>query len=114
MLVSMKLHVRYLRSLEESERVRKACLTYLQNWYEHFYPERPDIISELQNLAEQLRGKLEEARLRWKFAWIRPILGWKAAKWAQLALPQLKASIVRRWDKVMCKLETVGARLAAQ
>ena len=32
LLLSMKLHIQYLRSLENSERVRKACLTYLQNW----------------------------------------------------------------------------------
>ena len=36
MLLSMKLHIQYLRSLEESERVRKACLTYMQNWYRQF------------------------------------------------------------------------------
>ncbi len=36
MLLSMKLHIQYLRSLEESERVRKACLTYLQTWYRKF------------------------------------------------------------------------------
>ena len=47
MLISMKLHVQYLRSLEDSERVRKACLTYMQNWYHNFYPERPDIVAEL-------------------------------------------------------------------
>ena len=33
LLRSMKLHIQYLRSLEESERVREACLTYLQMWY---------------------------------------------------------------------------------
>ena len=27
----MKLHIQYLRSLEDSERVRKACLTYIQS-----------------------------------------------------------------------------------
>ncbi len=46
--LSMKMHIRYLLSLEESERVRKACLTYIQNWYENFYPERPDIVTVLQ------------------------------------------------------------------
>ena len=87
----MKLHIQYLRSLEESERVRKACLTYLQNWYDNFYPERPDIVAELQALAAQLRGHLEAPRLRWKYAWMKPVFGWKAAKWAQRALPQFKA-----------------------
>src|SRR5215475_4089867 len=42
LLLSMKLHIKYLRSLEDSERVRRACLTYLQNWYDNFYPERSD------------------------------------------------------------------------
>ena len=105
MLLSMKLHVHYLRSLEDSERVRKACLTYMQNWYHHFYPERPDIVAELQNMAAQLQGELEEPRLRWKYAWMKPVVGWKAAKWAQTALPQLKASCIRHCDEVIFKLE---------
>lgn len=110
MLLSMKLHVQYLRSLEESDRVREACLTYLQTWLDNFYPERPDIVAELQGLAAQFRGNLEVPRLRWKYAWMRPIFGWKAAKRAQMVLPQVKASVVRRWDKAMYELE---ARKAA-
>ena len=50
LLRSMKLHIQYLRSLEESERVRKACLQYMQNWYAAFYPARPDLVAELQML----------------------------------------------------------------
>jgi glycosyltransferase involved in cell wall biosynthesis len=105
MMVSMKLHVQYLLALEDSERTQKVCLTYLQNWYDNFYPERPDIIAELQSLAAQLRGHLEEPRLRWKYAWMKPVLGWKAAKWAQRALPQLKASCIRQCDKALYRLE---------
>jgi glycosyltransferase involved in cell wall biosynthesis len=105
LMIGMKLHVRYLRSLEESDRVRKACLTYLQNWHHHFYPERPDIVEELQSLAAQLRGHLEEPRLRWKYAWMKPMFGWKAAKWAQSALPQIKASCLRQCDEAMYRLE---------
>jgi len=101
MVVSMKLHVQYLRSLEESDRVRKACLTYMQNWLENFYPERPDLVNELQALATELHGRLEEPRLRWKYAWMKPIFGWKAAKRAQMVLPQMKASMLRSWDKAM-------------
>lgn len=105
MVTSMKLHIQYLRSLEESERVRLACLTYLQNWYHHFYPERPDIAAELQSLAEQLHGALREPTLRWKYDWIRPLFGWKAAKWAQTALPLLKLACIRKYDKTMYRLE---------
>lgn len=105
LLLSLRLHVQYLRSLEESERVRKACLTYLQNWYHSIYPERQDIASELQALATELGGRLEEPRLRWKYEWMKPIFGWKAAKWTQMTLPQIKGSCIRRCDKVLCRLE---------
>jgi glycosyltransferase involved in cell wall biosynthesis len=105
LLLSMQLHVRYLRSLEDSERVRMACLTYLRNWYMNFYPECPDLVAELQDMAEQLQDHLEEPRLRWKYAWIKPVFGWKAAKWAQAALPQIKSSCIRVCDKAMYRLE---------
>ena len=101
MVISMKLHIEYLRSLEESKRVRTVCLAYMQNFYDIFYPERPDLMAELQALATELEGRLEEPELRWKYAWIKPILGFKAAKRAQMTLPQLKASLARRWDKAM-------------
>ena len=104
MALSMKLHMQYLRSLEESERVRKACLHYMQTWYENFYPERPDLAAELQGIAAELHGCLEAPRLRWKYAWMRPLFGWQAAKWAQGVLPQLKSSCFRHCDKAIYKL----------
>jgi glycosyltransferase involved in cell wall biosynthesis len=110
LLRSMRLHIQYLRSLEESERVRKACLTYLQTWYPTFYPSRPDIVPELQNLAAQLQGRLKEPHLRWKFAWMKPLFGWKVAETAQRALPELRASLARYWDKAMYQLETRSGR----
>jgi glycosyltransferase involved in cell wall biosynthesis len=110
LLLSMKLHIQYLRSLEDSERVRNACLAYLQNWYHNFYPERPDLVAELQELAAQLQGHLEMPRLRWKYAWMRPMFGWKAAKWAQSVLPQLKASCFRYCDQAIFWLEEASGR----
>jgi glycosyltransferase involved in cell wall biosynthesis len=109
MLLSMKMHIQYLRSLEESERVRKACLAYMQTWYDNFYPERPDIVAEMQGLATQLQGCLEVPRLRWKYAWMKPVFGWKAAKMTQMVIPQLKANLIRRWDKAMYKIESPEA-----
>ena len=76
LLLSMKLHIQYLRSVEESERVRKACLNYLQTWYGVFYPERSDLVAEIQLLAADLKGSLQEPRLRWKYAWMKPLFGY--------------------------------------
>lgn len=106
MLVSMKLHLQYIRSLEDSDRVRKACLHYLQTWYVNFYPERPDIVEELQRLASELGGQLVEPHLRWKYAWLKPLFGWHMAKWAQNVLPLIRVSWTRRIDKLMYQLES--------
>jgi glycosyltransferase involved in cell wall biosynthesis len=106
LLRSMKLHLQYLRSLEESERVRKACLAYLQTWYGVF--EREEHVARLEGLAAELQGHLERPPLRRKYAWIRALLGWKAAKWAESALPQIKTSWIRGWDKALHRLEAHG------
>ncbi len=110
LLRSMNLHVKYLRSLEDSDRVRKACLVYMQTWCGNFYPERPDLFAELQAVATQLQGRLEVPRLRSKYSWMKPLFGQKAAKWAQTTLPQLKQSSVIRWDRTMFSLENLFSR----
>lgn len=113
MLLSMKLHMRYLRSLEDSERVRKVCLSYMQNWYDCFFPERPDIVDELQTLAAELQGRLELPRLRRKYAWLEPLVGRSIAKRAQDRLPELKASCIRTYDKAMFSLFSRPAKFLA-
>jgi glycosyltransferase involved in cell wall biosynthesis len=105
MMHSMKLHIGYIRSLEDSERVRAACIAYMQIWLAHFYPERPDIVQELEALAASLGGRLEMPRLRRKYAWMKPLFGFKAAKWAQMTLPMLKASCMRSGDEAIFRLQ---------
>jgi glycosyltransferase involved in cell wall biosynthesis len=105
LFLSMVLHVKYILSLEDSERVRNACLIYMQNWYHNFYPDRPDLVAKVQALAARLEGRLQAPRLRWKYAWMTPVFGLKAATRAQGVVPELKVSLLRRWDKVMYRLE---------
>jgi glycosyltransferase involved in cell wall biosynthesis len=106
LLVSMKLHIKYIRTLEDSERVRRACLKYLQHWYIMFYPERPDLMEKVQSMANELGGQMEIPQLRWKFAWMAPVFGFGFAKDAQNTLPQFKASCIRQFDRFMYKLES--------
>jgi hypothetical protein len=109
LLVSMSLHIRYLRSLEESERVRKACLTYLQNWYYNFYPDRPDLVEMVHDLAVELQGRLEPPRIHWKYAWMGCVFGKQAARWAQRVLPETKCKWMRQWDKAIFDIERLTA-----
>ena len=106
LLRSLKLHVQYIRSLEDSERVHKACLSYLQNWFGNFYPSQRDAVAELQALATELGGRLTPPQLRGKYAWMKPVVGQKAAQWVQMELPELKTRVKREWDKAMYRLES--------
>jgi glycosyltransferase involved in cell wall biosynthesis len=102
---SMQKHVRYLRSLEDSPRVRKACVTYFQNWLIYFYPGRPDLVEQTQQLAKELGGELSPPHLSWKYSWIRVLFGWSAAKRARMFLPGLRWSVLRAWDKFLYESE---------
>jgi len=99
--LSMQLHIQYLRSLEDSERSRVACVRYLQKYMLDFCPERPDIVKQMEQMASLLGGRLETPRAGWKYYWIQRIFGWKAAKRALILLPDLKNTVIRRFDKVM-------------
>jgi glycosyltransferase involved in cell wall biosynthesis len=104
MWLSMRLHISYLRSLEDSERVRAACVKYLQTWLTSFYPERLDIVGEAEHLAADLGSRLETPRLSWKYEWIRRLLGWNLARRAQVCLPEVKWSLLTLWDQMLFRL----------
>jgi glycosyltransferase involved in cell wall biosynthesis len=105
LLLSMKLHIQYLRSLEESERVRKACLTYIQTWYGNFYPESSDLGQEAQQLAATLGGRLQPPELSWKYLWIQKLFGFAVAKRVRNRWNEYKSSVMRSWDKALFRLE---------
>ena len=74
--LSMKLHVGYIRSLEDSERVRTACVSSCRTgWFSH--PERLDIFRQAEDLAWKLGGELQVPRLSWKYSWIKMLFGWR-------------------------------------
>jgi glycosyltransferase involved in cell wall biosynthesis len=105
LFLSLKLHVQYLLSLEDSERTRSACLAYLQTWLPDFYPNRPDLILEAQQLAKGLGGRLSLPKAPRKYAWIERLFGFAAAKQAQLHYSQVKSSALRAYDRVMYSLQ---------
>jgi glycosyltransferase involved in cell wall biosynthesis len=100
---SMQLHISYLRSLADTERTRSACVQYLQNCLGIFHPERPDIVNQSQRLAEDLGGRLDLPRLPRKYAVIGGLFGGPAAKRAQAALPRIRWSVTKFWDKMLAR-----------
>lgn len=100
MLLSMKLHIRNLMSLEDSPRTRNVSLNYIRTWAPAFSPARGDILAELQSMARSLGGELGKPKLRQKFAWMEPIIGRQLAWRAQLALPHIKARVASAAERL--------------
>jgi GT2 family glycosyltransferase len=103
--ISMKLHIKYLRSLQDDQRSRAACVTYMQNWMGCFYPERLDIFEEAAKLAKSLGGELKIPAMSWKYSWIDSLAGRAKAKQAQVLLPSIKWLLIRGWDKALYRIQ---------
>jgi hypothetical protein len=75
----------------------------------YFYPERLDLISQLETLASDLGGRLQRPRLPWKYAWIKSLFGWTCAKQVQQALQGTSVYVFSHyWDKALYWLENLG------
>ncbi len=105
MLLSMRLHVQYLLSLENSPRTRSACVTYLSNWHTHFLPGHADLVEQLEKMAAELGGTLREPRLPWKYDWLRKLGGYPLARRAQLVLPRIRLAGIIYLDRMRYRLE---------
>lgn len=92
---SMRLHIDSVLSLEDSDMVRAACVTYLNNWLIHFYPDYPEIVGEAGRLAASLGGRLETPPLSWKYMWVKALFGWGAAKRFQMTARSVRWSAQR-------------------
>jgi len=99
--LGMERQVAALRRIEDSERVRRAALNYLNTWLHNFYPERPDLVNRLELVAQSLGGTLQIPRLAWKYRWIQKFCGWHAAKSVKFSYNQLKGRALDRWDRTL-------------
>lgn len=111
--LSMQLHIKYLRSLEDSERVRRACLAFLRDSMIYFYPESTHIVEQAQRIAAELGQELELPELHWKYSWIAALVGWKLAKPVQQTLRKLRWSLERHMDKAMFSIENRNPQLSS-
>ncbi len=110
--LSMKLHIGYLRSLEDSSRTRAACLAYLQRNLINFYPERSDIVEQAEQIAAELDGQLLPPHLSWKYSWIRTAFGWEAAKNTAIQMREIRWSLENSLDKTISRVRRQNRPLA--
>jgi glycosyltransferase involved in cell wall biosynthesis len=103
-LKSMRLQIDYLRTIEDTPRVHAAIVAYLESWLPHFYPERRDLVEEMNQLAASVGAELKPAFINPKYAVIDDLFGRRAAKMVQLQYNNRKKLILRSWDKLVFTL----------
>jgi glycosyltransferase involved in cell wall biosynthesis len=100
---SMRLHLGYMRSLDDSEQVHRACVQYLQTSLIHVYPERPDIVEQMQAMAAEFGGRLTLPKLSWKYALLGAVFGMRQAKRMQGQLRGFRWAVTRKWDRTLAR-----------
>lgn len=106
--LSMQLHIQYLLGLENNERTRAACVTFMQASFSYFYPEWVDIVGEMETKARELGGELSPPRLSWKYSWLLHSCGWGPAKHLQIVAPRARWMLRRQWDKLLYWIQAGG------
>ncbi len=103
LLLSLRLCIAHLRSLEDSERTRTAGVQLLQSWTDLsdcFGPDNPDRLCRVSELARELGGALRPPRLGWKYTPIRALFGWKAARRTKTAVSNIKLRARLQFDRL--------------
>jgi len=92
---STRLHIADLRSFEDSETVRHACLLHLQRRVALVSPDRTDIFEQARQLALELGGHLQVPRAPGKYLVVEALLGRRATHRIRIVLPQVRWSLAR-------------------
>lgn len=114
LLLSKRLSIRYLLDLEDSDRTRAAAIEFLQWGMICFFPEKTELLKELDEFSAELGGSLSPPRLSRKYFLVRKIFGWKTAKNLALTLPQYKRRLFIACDRFMHLLENGTGNLSGK
>jgi len=98
--LSRILCVGYLRSLEDSERTRAACLTYLQWCLYCIDMDQTAIPEKAHALAQELGGELQPPARSWRYSIIEQLIGSCGAKDAKRMIETFKTLFRSNWHKV--------------
>ncbi|MGC8490549.1 MAG: glycosyltransferase family 2 protein [Syntrophobacteraceae bacterium] len=100
MYATTVLSITQFRSLEDSPRTRMACLQCLQDTFNSMGPNFRDVQEKVRRLARELGGSVFLEPLRPRYRLLGRALGRQIAGVMQAAIPALKESVVRGWDKL--------------
>ncbi|MFO1313564.1 MAG: glycosyltransferase family A protein [Burkholderiales bacterium] len=99
-LLSCELHLKYIRSLEDSQRVRTACNTFLKAQMSHSRPWMPEHVERAKQLFLSVDGQFEPHPLNWPYSWIQKLGGPQMANAVRSRVPHLIRSVKRVCERV--------------
>jgi len=104
LLLSTKLCIQNLRSMEDSQRTRKASLTLLQTQWPFHYLEKFGQREEIKKLALELGGELMEPKFSRKEGLMYMFLGKMMGKKVVTVLRKMRLAAAIEWDKLLFKI----------
>jgi glycosyltransferase involved in cell wall biosynthesis len=110
-LLSIRLQAERLGSFDQT--MKAALVKYLQSYMILFYPNRPDLVNQAQEIARSFGGQLELPTLPLKYALVQKMFGWQAAKTLQIGGNRFKANILEAWDRALFALQSRNSNHAA-
>jgi GT2 family glycosyltransferase len=102
--LAAQLQITQIRSIEDSPRVRSACVKMLQRQLALYALTRPDLMEASRELAASLDGRLTAPRASPKYRWIEATCGLATANRTQLAYNRWKLMLQGAWDRWMWHL----------
>jgi len=110
LVLSTKLCINYLISLEVSERSKKAGGQLLRHRLSKFYQGERDIIKELNMIAKKLGMELQHPIFGWKTRLIREIFGRKKAISVLDISQKIKVYLAAKWDEIGFSLSDAAVK----
>jgi len=100
-LLSAKLCIQHIRSIEDSERTRAACLAFLRAQWPFHYFEKYGQREEIKNLALDLGGELGKPSISYKESFLFHLFGQRKGNDIMRALRNIRLAALINWDKFL-------------
>lgn len=99
--LAINLSIKHLRSIEDSERTRSACIRLLESAMWRFCQEEEGALERFYSLARELGGTLPPPKISWKYYPVKKVFGWSAANKAMRNWRRAKAITHKELDRLL-------------
>lgn len=104
LVLSAKLRIQTLLSLENSGGTRSAAMALLQARLRAFYPEKTETLGQINALAAELGGKLAPPSFGWRSSLLQRLFGPERGKSLMTSFRRMRMGAAVKWDGWMSRL----------